>query len=72
MEICTRRSHIHSLGVLWYSTVESVILFRSLEDVNCLHHALLDMIELCNEAIHNSDNGTDGGTCCYIHCNVAF
>ena len=51
MEICTRRAHIHSLGVLQYSAVELVILFRSLKDVNCAHCTLLDMTELHDEAI---------------------
>ena len=51
VEICIRRAHICPLGVLWYSTVESVVLFGNLEDVNCAHRSLLDMTELCNEAI---------------------
>ena len=34
IEICIQRAHNHPLGVLWYSTVESVILFATLEDVN--------------------------------------
>ena len=50
MEICTRRAHICSLGVLQYSAVESVILFRSLEGVNHVHRTLPGMTELCNEA----------------------
>ena len=45
MEICIRRAHTHPSGVLWYSTAESVVLFRSLEDVNCAHHTLLDVTE---------------------------
>ena len=51
MEICIRRAHTHPLGVLQYSTVESVILFRNLKDVNHAHCTLLGMMELCNEAI---------------------
>ena len=51
MELCVRRAHTHPMGVLWYSVAESVILFRSLEDVNHAHHTLLDMMELYNEAI---------------------
>ena len=30
---------------------ESVILVTNLKDVNCIHHNLPDMMELCNEAI---------------------
>ena len=47
----SRRAHAHPMGVLQYSTVESVILFGSLEDVNCAHCTLPDMMELHNEAI---------------------
>ena len=50
MEICVRRAHAHPLGVLQYSTAESVILFGNLKDVNCAHCTLPDMMELCNEA----------------------
>ena len=46
MEICIRRAHVHPLGVLWYSAAESVILFGNLEDVNCTHCTLLDVMEL--------------------------
>ena len=51
MEICIRRAHTLPFGVLQYSTVESVILFGSLKDVNHAHHILLDVMELCDEAI---------------------
>ena len=51
MEICIRRAHTHPLGVLWYSAVESVVLFRNLKDVNRAHHTLPDVMELCNEAV---------------------
>ena len=51
MEIWVRRAHAHSLGVLQYSASELVVLFGNIEDVNCPHHTLLDVMELCNEAI---------------------
>ena len=51
MEICIRRAHAHPFGVLQYSVAESVVLFGNLKDVNCAHHTLPDMIELCDEAI---------------------
>ena len=51
MEICVRRAHAHPLGVLRYSTVELVILFGNIEDVNRAHCTLQDMMELRNEAI---------------------
>ena len=51
VEICIQRAHTCPLGVLRYSVAESVILFRSLEDVNCVHHTLLDVMELHDEAV---------------------
>ena len=51
VEICVRRAHAHPLGVLWYSAVESVILFGNLEDVNHAHRTLPDVMELCNKAV---------------------
>ena len=51
MEICVRRAHAHPLGVLQYSMVELVVLFGNLEDVNHAHRTLLDVTELCNEAL---------------------
>ena len=32
--IYVQKSHTHPLGVLWYSAVESVILFGTTEDLN--------------------------------------
>ena len=51
IEVCIQRAHTHPLGVLQYSMVESVILFTTLKDVNRAHCTLLDVMELCNEAI---------------------
>ena len=51
MEICIGRAHTCPLGVLWYTVAESVILFRNLEDVNCAHRTLPDVMELHDEAI---------------------
>ena len=46
MELCVRRAHTHPMGVLQYSTAESVVLFGSLKDVNRAHRTLPDMMEL--------------------------
>ena len=46
-----QRVHTRPLGVLWYSTADSVILFANLKDVHWAHRTLLDMTEFCNEAI---------------------
>ena len=51
MEIYLRWAHMCPLGVLWYSTMESVILYPSVKDVNHTHRVLLDVTEFCNEAI---------------------
>ena len=45
VEICVRRAHTHPLGVLWYSTVESVVLFGNVADVNRTHCILPDVME---------------------------
>ena len=49
--ICVQMSHTCPLGVLWYLVVESVILFGTTEDLNQVNCTLLDMMELCDEAI---------------------
>ena len=49
--ICVQKSHTHPLGVLWYLAVESVILFSTMEDLNRASHTLMDVMELCDEAI---------------------
>ena len=51
MDISVGRASMHPLGVLWYSAMESVILYQSVEDVNCTHCVLLDVMEFCNEAV---------------------
>ena len=51
VEISVGRAHMHPLGVLWYSTMELVILYQSVEDVNCIHRILLDVMEFHDEAI---------------------
>ena len=49
--ICVQKSHAHSLGVLRYLAVESVILFGTMEDLNQVNHTLPDVMELHDEAI---------------------
>ena len=39
------------MGVLWYSTVDSVILFSNVADVHCTQHVLPDVTEFRDEAI---------------------
>ena len=50
-EFCARRVHTHPLGVLWYSAVDSVILFSNVAHVNCTQHVLPDVMEFRDEAI---------------------
>ena len=45
VEFCVRRAHTHPLGVLQYSTAESVVLFGNVTDVNHTHHILSDVTE---------------------------
>ena len=51
VELCVRRAHTCPLGVLQYSTADSVILFSNVADVNRTQHVLPDVTEFCNEAI---------------------
>ena len=51
MELCIRRAHTHPLGVLWYSTVDSVVFFNNIADVNRTQQVLLDVPEFHDEAI---------------------
>ena len=51
VELCVRRVHTHPLDVLWYSMVDSVVLFSNVADVNHTQHVLPDVLEFCNEAI---------------------
>ena len=51
VEISVRQAHTHPLGVLWYSAMESIILYQSVKDVNHTHCVLPDVTEFCNEAV---------------------
>ena len=57
MELCVRRAHTHLLGVLWYSMADSVVFFNNVADVNRTQQVLPDVLEFCNEAVRNPDNG---------------
>ena len=50
-EICVKKGHTCPLGVLHYSAMESVILFSTAEDLECVSCGLVDMTELQNHAI---------------------
>ena len=51
VELCAWRALTHPLAVLWYSMVDSVILFSNVTDVNRAQHVLLDVTEFRDEAI---------------------
>ena len=51
IEICIRQAHIHPLGVLQCSMMESVGFHQNIEDLNHTLHTLPDMMEFLNEAI---------------------
>ena len=51
MELCIRRADTHPLGVLRYSTVDSVVFFNNVTDVNHTQQVLPDVPEFCDEAI---------------------
>ena len=49
VEICITKCHTCPLGVLCYLPMESIILFSTVEDLNCVNCGLADVMELqCN------------------------
>ena len=72
VELCIGRAHTHPLGVLWYSTADSVVFLSSATDVNHTQHALLDVTEFGDEAIAIQDNGSHGSTDYHIPGDVAL
>ena len=51
VEICITKGHTCPLGVLHYLPMESIILFSTTEDLNCVNHGLADVMELWGNAI---------------------
>ena len=51
VEVCIQKGHTHPLGVLHYLAMESIILFSTTDDLDCVSCGLVDMTELHNEAI---------------------
>ena len=51
IEICIMRGHTHPLGVLHYSTMESVVLFHSPDELQCTTHGIVKTTEFLGEAI---------------------
>ena len=51
VEICITKGHTHPLGVLCYSTMESVVLFHSMDELQCTTHGIVKMMELQGSAI---------------------
>ena len=51
VEICIMKGHTHPLGVLHYSTMELVVLFHSLDELQCTTHRIVKTTEFQGEAI---------------------
>ena len=51
IEICVRLGHTHPMGVFCYSATESVILFRSVDEMQCATHRAMKVMVLHEEAI---------------------
>ena len=51
IEICITKGHTHPLGVLCYSTTESVVLFCLTEKLQCTTCGIVKAMELWGEAI---------------------
>ena len=50
-KICIRQGHTHPMGVLCYSAMELVILFRSVDEMQCATHGAIKAMILSKEAI---------------------
>ena len=51
IEICITKGHTHPLGVLHYSAMELVVLFCSMDELQCTTCGIIKMMELQGEAI---------------------
>ena len=51
IEICIKKGHTHPLGVLCYSAMESVILFCTTDELKCVTHGIIEIMEFRGEAI---------------------
>ena len=51
VKMCIKIGHTHPLGVLYYSTMESIALFSSTEEMQCNTHGAIKVTELQEEAI---------------------
>ena len=51
VEICIMKGHIHPLGVLHHSAMESVVLFHSLDELLCTTCRIIKTTEFWGEAI---------------------
>ena len=51
IEICIWLGHTHPKGVLWYSAVESVALFHSVDEMLVMVHRVVKVMTLCEESI---------------------
>ena len=51
IKICIMKGHTHPLGVLCYSTTESVVLFHLLDELQHATHRIIKMTEFRGEAI---------------------
>ena len=45
VEICVKQGHTHPMGVLCYSTTESVTLFHSTKEMQCSTHGAIKAME---------------------------
>ena len=51
IEICITKGHTHPLGLLCYATMESVVLFCSMDKLQCATCGIVKVMELQGEAI---------------------
>ena len=46
VEICIKKGHTHPLGVLHYSTMESVVLFHTTDELKCASCGIVKIMEI--------------------------
>ena len=51
IEICITKGHTPPLGVLHYCAMELVVLFHSMDELQCTTHGIVKMTELWEDAI---------------------
>ena len=72
IEICVTKDHTHPLGVLCYSAMDSVVQFRSTDELQCTTCGIVKVIELWAEAIIVKAMAPSEAHTKSISCDITF